>query len=71
MKLYSVDIPFTGYVTIEVEAENEKDAEEIAYEQVSADDLDESATFEFHKRIVRGNVFYGVLNKIEATLQDD
>ncbi len=64
MKTWTVQIPITGYIELEVEAESAKAAIEIAMsKELTAADL---VTWETHTEVVKGNVFYGVLNKANA-----
>lgn len=60
---YSVRIPVAGYAEIEVEAHNEEDAERVALDQVT---MDEVVELNYLRQIVTGNVFRGVLNSIET-----
>jgi hypothetical protein len=60
---YRVLVPVCGYAAIEVEAYDEEDAERVAFEHVSLNDL---VDFDFLKQIVVGNVFYGHLNSVET-----
>jgi hypothetical protein len=60
---YRVLVPFCGYASIEVEAYNEADAERVAFENVSTNDIVE---IDFVKAITAGNVFRGQLNSIET-----
>ncbi len=63
-KRWSVSVPFTGYVVVEVAADDEKSAIEKA---LSSDlDIHDCEECEFHDVIVGGNVFYGVQNEAEA-----
>jgi len=64
MAKYLVSIPFTGYICVEVEADNEKDA----ITKARKEDLNVSNAEEvyFHDRITEGNVFTGVLNEVEV-----
>ena len=59
---YRVLVPFCGYAAIEVEACNEEDAERVAFENVSIDDVVE---LDFVKQITAGNIFRGSVNSIE------
>jgi hypothetical protein len=74
MPKYSVLVPCTCSIVVEVNAENEKAAKLAAFEadfrvEVTGDaDLHE---FEMHEQIVRGNVFSGVANKIEVDQLSD
>ncbi|ALM62171.1 hypothetical protein AXI64_gp179 [Vibrio phage qdvp001] len=65
MKSYEVLVPITGYIVVEVEAENEKEAIDKAFE---SDDLtiDNINEWDTHENIVQGNVFYGVKNEVEV-----
>ncbi len=64
MKTYGVTLPITGTVYVEVEAESEDDAIEKALEsEVDSDDIE---SWETHRKIVQGNVFYGGQNEADA-----
>ncbi|AGH31861.1 hypothetical protein VPIG_00003 [Vibrio phage PWH3a-P1] len=65
MKNYEVLVPITGYIIVEVEADNEKEAIEKAFEsdELNIDNINEWDT---HEAIVQGNVFYGIQNEIEV-----
>ena len=69
MPTYSVLVPFTGSMFVEVEADNPEDAKEAAFK--AEFDIDSVHELEFHDHVVRGNVFYGVKNSIEVKLIDD
>jgi hypothetical protein len=60
---YRVLVPFCGYAAIEVEAYNEADAERVAFDNVSTNDIVE---IDFVKSITTGKVFSGQLNYIET-----
>ncbi|BAY20761.1 hypothetical protein NIES2100_05050 [Calothrix sp. NIES-2100] len=64
MATYIVRVPFTGYVSVKIEADNEQDAIRNALE--SDIDVNDADKIQYHGQIVKGNVFYGVLNKIEV-----
>ena len=64
-KRWSVSVPFTGYVVVEVEADDEKSAIEAALESDKLD-INDCEECEFHDYVARGNVFYGVQNEAEA-----
>ncbi len=71
MAKYSVLIPCTASVVVEVEADNAERAKDIALDtefEVKVSGGAQLHEFEVHSEIVRGNVFYGVLNSIEADL---
>lgn len=68
-KTWNVSLPFTGYVVVEVEAENEREAIEAALNgEVTTDDIEQ---WEVVKEIVQGNVFFGMRNRAEAEPVDD
>jgi hypothetical protein len=75
MPKYSVIIPCTMTVLVEVQADDEKQAKEKAFETnfyAEVKDGGELLEFEAHEQIVRGNVFYGVQNEIEVSeIEDD
>ena len=60
---YGVSIPLTGWVYLEVEAENEEEALDKAWDKATLDDMVE---WEFTKHICRGNVLDVVLNEAEV-----
>ena len=74
MAKYEVCIPFAGYLTGEVDAENEKEAIEIALEQCSFHVLvDDACGFECAEvdaisAISSGNVNHAPLNEASAEL---
>jgi len=64
MKRYLVYIPICGAISIEVEADNEQEALNAAWEDYhghGAEDFD--LAWEAHKEITSGRVFYGELNE--------
>jgi hypothetical protein len=66
MKRYSVDVPISGYINIEVEADTEEDAIRTALE---SDDLkiDNVVEWEAHEKICEGNVCNAIFWEAEAT----
>lgn len=72
MKEYYVEIPFTGKITVIVEAENAEDAKMKALEECDLDLTQKSElgyeleSWELHESVTKGNVFYGILNEISA-----
>lgn len=60
---YGVSLPFTGYVYVEVEAENEEKALDKAWDEATLDDMVE---WGFTEHICRGNVLDVVLNDCEV-----
>lgn len=59
---YGVSLPFTGYVYVEVEAENEEEALNTAWDKAT---LDDRVEWEFTKHICQGNFLDAVLNEAE------
>lgn len=70
MKTWSVALPITGIAYIEVQAEDEASAIEAALNS-DALTIESIETWEAHQYILQGNVFYGVQNEAEATLEED
>jgi len=70
MPRYEVQLPITGYAIIEVEAEDEKSAIDVA---LQSEDLTLSSieTWAAVEQVVEGNVFYGELNEASAELIKD
>ncbi|EPZ47610.1 hypothetical protein [Alicyclobacillus acidoterrestris] len=68
MKTYIVEIPLTGYVSVEVEAESEQEAIDRAFEEAQLEHIEE---WDLHRQIVRGNVFSGLRNEIHVEEIDD
>ena len=69
MPTYSILVPFTGSMFVEVEADSPADAKEVALE--AEFNINNVHELEFHDHVVKGNVFYGVLNSMEVELIDD
>lgn len=69
MPKYSVLVPFTGSMLVEVEADSPAAAKEAAWE--TEFDINSVHELELHDHVVRGNMFYGVLNSMEVELIDD
>ncbi len=64
MKKFGVRIPVTGYVSLEVTAEDEDEAMEKAWEtEVTIGDITEWETVE---QVCKGNVCYAIENKMYA-----
>jgi hypothetical protein len=79
MPKFSVIIPCTRSIAVEVEAEDEKSAKTAAFDlpfrcEIKAEDgktVDiEILELAAHEQIVKGNVFYGVQNEVEVTQID-
>ena len=60
---YGVSLPFTGYVYVEVEAENKKEALEQAQDNATLNDMCE---WEFTEKVCSGHVSYAVLTEAEV-----
>lgn len=65
MKDYEVLIPITGFVIVNVKADDEDSAITNAFESDELS-LDNIVEWEAHGCIVKGNIFYGTLNEIEV-----
>lgn len=71
MKRFLVTLPITGYILVEVEADNERAAIDAALisDELRTDRIEE---WEAHEHIVQGNVFYGRKNRVEVEdISDD
>jgi hypothetical protein len=72
-KTFSVKMPFCGYIEIVVEAATEEAAKQKFYEEYDKTDGLHNAMqlhhgeWDFLEEILKGNVFYGVLNRMEIT----
>jgi len=60
---YMVSIPITGVAVLEIEAENEEQAVDMAFEKVTIDDIEE---WDAVGKIIQGNVFYGIMNEFNV-----
>ena len=60
---YGVSLPFTGYVYVEVEAENEEEALDKAWDKATLNDIVEWAIAE---HLCQGNVLDAILNNYEV-----
>jgi hypothetical protein len=71
-KTYDVKVPFSGYVYVQVEAQNKEEAEEKGYKEAcdginTADKLWNSIEeWDFYKKIVEGNICYASQWEVEA-----
>jgi len=65
MKKYIVNVPISGYIHVEIEAENEKDACEKVFDSEDLC-LDNIVEWETHEHICKGDVCYAVFCDIEA-----
>lgn len=74
-KNYSVLIPFTGYVNVDVEGiKNKEEAIEMAFEKLnkenSFDEYIKYGELEYHEVVANGNCCSAVLNEIEVIEED-
>lgn len=65
MKKYLVNLPITGYISIEVEAENEEMAIDKAFESEECN-LDNLIEWEACESVCEGNVCYAILTDAEV-----
>ena len=65
MATYTVAVPMTGVIYVQVQAESEEEAlgKALDSEQLTLENLEE---WEAHKQITRGNVLYAIQNEIEV-----
>ena len=70
MPKYLVTIPICGSVTVEVEAENEEEAKELALESEQVNDFDR-IEYDVVEHIVEGNFFFGSCNSIDIQEADE
>jgi hypothetical protein len=74
MPQYSVLIPATCSIQVQVEAEDEESAKDAAFDVNFQIDVTGGAVlheFETHEDVTEGNVFYGVLNSITVERIDE
>ncbi|GAA0230206.1 hypothetical protein [Metaclostridioides mangenotii] len=64
---YTIEIPLTGYVSIEVTANNEKEAINKAFESAT---LEEIVEWELHEYVTQGNCSRALKNEIEVFKED-
>lgn len=69
MKTYSIIVPFTGHMEVFIDAENEEDAINKAFEvDVELKGLPENVeqfTWEYHRHITQGNICSAEYNDLE------
>jgi hypothetical protein len=68
MKNYRVAVPITGVAFVDVKAETEKEAIDLAFANVTIDNIDEWDAVPY---IVKGNVFYGLQNEVEVECNEE
>lgn len=63
---YSVAVPITGVINIEVDADSEEEAIDaaISHPDLNLDQVDE---WDAHRVVVEGNIFHGHQNRAEVT----
>lgn len=66
-KVWAVEVPITGKAYLEIQATSEEEAIAAAVERVVYEDISE---WEALRHVVRGNVFYGILNEANAEIMD-
>lgn len=81
MKNYNVTIPFAGAMSVNVEAENEDQAKELAYNKLSEAiplnhmDLNNRdincIELEYYDKLISGNVRHFTYNEIDFEVVDD
>ena len=67
MKKYAVMVPFAGHFYVEVEAESESEAKEIAMNENPFDDESDAEIMEieYYEQMNKGNVSYCTLSEID------
>jgi hypothetical protein len=77
MPKYHIEIPYTGKLTVEINTNSEEEALEMIYSTDKSElEILDNVDFteveeEYHKIIVEGNIFYGVLNKRKIEIIQD
>jgi hypothetical protein len=66
---YSVKVPYCGYAYVEVEADSEEEAIQVALETENLFDMIEEG--DFYEQLVEGNIFNGCLNEAEVEELED
>lgn len=77
MPKYYIEIPYTGKLMIEIEANSEEEALEKIYE-TDPKELDKLDCVDFvemeeayHTKVIQGHVYYGVLDKMSVKVIED
>ena len=70
MKKYFVEIPITGYVSVEIEANSKEEAIEKAWESPDLS-LDNVVEWEAHAYVSKGNVLYALRDEIDVYSEDE
>ena len=63
MNNYTVRIPICGYVELEIDANDEEQALETAFDKATLEDVGE---WDLFYKVVEGNVFCGSINEPEV-----
>lgn len=75
MKIWNVEVPIAGYVSVEVEADDYNEAKQKGWQKVNKFEneelLENIQELETYSRLVEGNVCYVYHNKIDAECIDD
>ncbi|MGG3890311.1 hypothetical protein [Metabacillus fastidiosus] len=79
MKKYYIELPYTGVLKVEVNAESEEAALERIYEtdreKIYNGEVDDIHWIEseedYHKQIIQGNVFLGIQNEMHIEEVED
>ncbi len=73
MKKYGVQVPFAGHFYVEVEADNEADAQELALQENPFDEKSEATIeeVEYFSQMNRGNISYCTLSEISIEEIED
>lgn len=71
MPKYYVEMPYTGKLMVQLEANSQEEALTIIYNTSSQEELEDlecvsyvDVEEELHEEIVEGNVFHGILNRL-------
>lgn len=65
MKTYCVRIPIAGYLETEVEADSKESAIDAAMSKTLT--MDDIQSWDTHRQLIKGNIFYGSCSEAEAT----
>ena len=81
-KRFTIDVPVTVRVTVEVIADSEREAIDIIEEEgfeIKAESHETPGTntevvdweWEMHEQVTQGNVYYGVINRMTVVEEED
>jgi len=78
MKTYTVDIPFTGFISVDVKADSEEEAIDLAWEvdfeldYKAVNGISEMEEFELQQSICTCSVLHASMNEVEImNIQED